>query len=172
MVAKDLRRGLSGNSVMTKTWHWFLWPLLLLLAGCDLPSQAPDPVKIQRQVEVYRQQELELVSATIEDADRADQFRILIAERDALIARSTDDINGFRERMAALNADYHAERGAFDSLLAEYNARRAARQAEFVDLMGRMKAQTTAAEWKEIAKFQAKRLNPRVLVYSSAGEEG
>jgi hypothetical protein len=157
---------------MTRTWLWLLWLPLLLFAGCELPGQAPDPAKIQRQVEVYRQQELELVSATIGDAERANQFRKLIAERDALIARSTDDINGFRERMAALNADYHAGRGAFDSLLAEYNARRAERQAEFIDLTGRMKAQTTAAEWKEIAKFQAKRLNPRVLVYGSAGEEG
>ncbi|MEE4108083.1 MAG: hypothetical protein V2I24_01965 [Halieaceae bacterium] len=64
-----------------------------------------------------------------------------------------------------MNADYAAERGDFDALLADYNRRRAVAQAELLDLIAEMKRTSTADEWEKTADFQLERLNPRDLAY-------
>jgi hypothetical protein len=73
-----------------------------------------------------------------------------------------------REKLMTLTADYDARREDFEALLAELNRKRAAAQKETIDLVAAMKAATTAEEWKTIAGFQLKRLNPRQLTYGQA----
>lgn len=152
--------------------HFCLLLFTLLLAGCDLVDQPPDPAMVQQQIDAFRQQELELVRNTIDDPVHEQRFLELISERDALIARSTEAVNAYRKRMSVLNADYHADRGQFELLLNDFNKAREMAQAQFVDILSRMKRETTPAEWKEIARFQSGNLNPRGLVYRSVGEEG
>lgn len=145
---------------------------VLLLFGCDLVGQAPDPAMVQQQIEALRTQEREVVRNTIVDPARADRFLHLVAERDQLIAQSREALEAYRDQMSALNADYHADRAGFESLLADFNTRREHAQAQFVSIISRMKAEATAEEWKEIAAFQTKRLNPRELTYRQAEEGG
>ena len=143
--------------------------IMVLLGGCDLSGQALDPEKIQQQIAVYREQEQATVRTTIADPVRAEQFLVLIGERDELIVRSTESINTYRDRMAALNANFHAERDDFETLVASFIDQREETQRRFVEIAARMKAATTADEWKEISKFQLKRLDTRQLVYAPVG---
>jgi hypothetical protein len=146
--------------------------IIFLLSSCSLSTQAPDPKLIRQETETYRKQELELVRATINDPVRVDRFLSLIAERDELIAQSTETIKAYREQMSKLNADYSADRESFESLLTDLSRRRETAQAQFVAVISRMKATTTSEEWKAIAKFQTRKLNPRELTYRSTDREG
>lgn len=144
----------------------------LLFSACALLPQIPDPVRVQEEIAEYRRQELALISATIPDSERASRMVQLIGERDKLIAQSTETINAYRDQISILNADYHADRKSFETLVANYNSQRAGAQERFTALIGAMKKETSAEEWKIISKFQLKRLQPRQLTYGQAAEEG
>ena len=137
----------------------------LLAAACALQPATPDPAQVEARVAEFREEERALILETVADSGRAERLLTLLDERDRLIGDSTRAIRDHRGRMARLNADYHAPREQFDALLAAYNEQRSRMQLRFVDVIGRMKAETTAAEWKVIARFQLKNLNPRRLVY-------
>ena len=142
----------------------------LLLPACASRNEAPDPIKVQEEIAEYRNQELELVRITVADHDRADRLIQLLGERDRLISDHTKEINVYREQISALNADYNAKREIFDTLMAGYNNQRATAQKELIALIGAMKKETKAEEWKIISKFQLKRLHPRQLSYGQASQ--
>ena len=138
---------------------------VLLIAACSSSGPAPDIAEIEAQISASKAEELELVAATIQERDRANAFIKLLDERERLFERFADDIAMHQKKMAALNADYHAERSEFDAALSSYNRKRTAAQKELIGLIGRMKQATTAEEWKTIAEFQQARLHPRKLAY-------
>jgi len=142
--------------------------LVLALAACASRKEAPDPVAVQEQIAEYRAQEIDLVRSTVMDDDRADRLIALLGERDRLISDHVKEISVHRKEMAALNADYDAERESFDSRLNEYNRQRRSAQREIVALIAAMKNETTADEWKILSKYQLKRLNPRETGYRQA----
>jgi len=143
-----------------------------LLAACAFQKEAPDPVKVQNEIAEYRSQELVLVRATVSDPQRANRMILLLGERDKLISESIKTINTYRQRMTELNADYHAHRESFETLVASYNRQRAVTQQQFVALIVAMKAETNHEEWQEISEFQMKRLHHRRLTYGQADGEG
>jgi len=137
----------------------------LLLPACASRKEAPDPVKVQEQIAEYRAQELDLIRSTVQDEDRAGRLIDLMADRDQMMANHTQEIETYREKMSALNANYNARRESFDVLISGYNDQRAIAQKEFISLAEAMKKETTAEEWKIISKYQLKRLHPRELTY-------
>jgi len=139
--------------------------LLVVVASCGTFRSAPDPARIEEELQKARLDELALVRSTIEPAQRAEEFIGLLVERDRLLERYAEQISGHREKLAALNADYSAQRADFDALLEEFNRNRAAAQIALIDLTGKMKQATTDDEWREIADFQTARLDLRQLAY-------
>ena len=144
----------------------------ILLASCATLTQPPDPVKVQAQIAEAREQEIELVRATVADPVRAERFVELLRERDRLVEQHARGLVAYREKMAALTADYDARREEFEALLADFNRQREAAHQETIDLVAVMKEATTADEWKTISRFQLKRLDPRKLIYGSAARGG
>ena len=138
-------------------------------ASLRLPSR---PVDVRAQMAEYREEEIELVRATVSDPTRAERLLALLVERDRLADEYAQRIKEHRQKMAALAADYDAERGEFEALLTQFNEQRATAQRESIDVVAAMKETTTADEWKTIARFQLKRLNLRQLSYGLAAEEG
>ncbi len=146
---------------------------VVLVTSCGIIiKKAPDPAKIQEAIAEYRNQELELVRETIPDSERADRFIQLLGERDRLVAKFAEDIEKYRMQMSELNADYNADRRSFDTLIDRFNQRRGAGQLEIIELIAAMKTETTPEEWKVIAKFQTKRLDPRRLTYGQEAAGG
>lgn len=146
--------------------------LVVLLASCATLGQPPDPAKVQAQIAESREQEMELVRATVADPARAERFVELLRERDRLVEEHTRRLVAYRQELAALTEDYDARREDFEVLLADFNRQRESAQKETVDLVAAMKAATTADEWKTISRFQLKRLDPRNLVYGTAARGG
>jgi hypothetical protein len=146
--------------------------IMLSLPACSTSGEPPDPELIQQQIAESRKQELDLVRETVADPDRAERVIEALATRDELIEQYSEEINAHRERMNALSADYNTTRSALEAQLTLYNRQRAAAQLQFVDLVGAMKRETTADEWKTISKFQLKRMNPRQLTYGTAKQGG
>ncbi len=146
----------------------FLATLILLMPACASRKEAPDPILVQKEIAEYRAQEIDLIRSTVLNRERADQLIELLGKRDQLVSESVEIITAYRKEMAALNADYHAERESFDMLMASYNRQRRAAQHEFVALIGAMKKTMTADEWKIISRYQLKRLHPRKLTYDQA----
>jgi hypothetical protein len=146
--------------------RWLITSLVLvLLCACASQSETLDPAQLEEQIALYRTQEIDLVRSTILEQSRADQFIQLLDERDQLIARYVVEIDKYRQEMTALNANYHAERGRFDTLMADYYQGRANAQLELIALIESMKELTEENEWKVISRFQLKRLNVRELTY-------
>jgi hypothetical protein len=144
----------------------------LLVASCATLGQPPDPAKVQAQIAEAREQEIELVLATVADPVRAERFLELLRERDRLVEQHAMGLVAYREKMAALAADYDARRDDFEALLADFNRQRESAQQETIDLVAAMKGATTADEWKTISRFQLKRLDPRKLIYGTAAPGG
>jgi len=138
----------------------------LLILACSTQKTAPDPAQIQLEIAASKIEELDLVRATIPEPERAERFIDLLAKRDSLLERHTSQIADHKKQMARLNADYLAERGEFETQLADYNSKRITAQKELVDLLIEMKQVTTVDEWDEISTFQLDRLDLRKIAYS------
>ncbi len=133
-----------------------LLPVFALLAGCAQPPLDP----AQR-----RADETALVRATVADPARAETLLGLIDERERLIGETREMLRQYRREMRAINADYGAGRDVVVDMIDDYNRDRALKQLAFIDLVTKMKAATSAAEWAVIADFQLRNANPRKLLY-------
>lgn len=146
--------------------------VVLQLASCATLTQPPDPAKVQAQIAEAREQEIEVVLATVADPVRAERFLELLRERDRLVEEHAGRLIAHRKKVADLTADYDARREDFEALLADFNRQRESAQKETIDLVAAMKGATTADEWKTISRFQLKRLDPRKLIYGTAARGG
>lgn len=142
---------------------------LFVLPACAGRKGPPDPAKVEQKLTATRDGEKALIRSTIVSAERADDLIARLADRDRLVASHAKTVADYRTRMSALNADYDSNRSDFEEAVAEYNANRTAWQREFVELIDAMKQEATAEEWKAIAKYQIKKLNPREMAYKTAG---
>lgn len=143
--------------------------LAVVLPGCSLRKGPPDPAQVQRKVEAAKDAERSLIERTIQDADRSGRLLELLGERDRIVAAHVDAVVAYRGQMRTLNANYDTTAEQLSEAVAEYNTQRQGLQTELAELIEAMKAQTTVAEWKAIAKYQIKKLEPRELVYGPAG---
>ena len=143
--------------------------VVMLLPACAGRKGPPDPAKVQRKMTATLEGEKELIRSKIASPERANALVALLDDRDRLVAEQAKTVADYRDRMKALNADYDAERSDFDDAVAAYNEDRAKWQKEFVDLISAMKTEATDEEWKAIAKYQLKNLNPREMSYKQAG---
>ena len=139
---------------------------LTIAIGCASRSHAPNPDEAQARIEATHAELRELIASEIDDPERAKMFAALSDERDSLIERHFGIVQRYSTTMKKLNADYSATREDFENLIQDYNRDRRASQAEFVELIGKMKATTTEDEWKKLAKFELRKLNPRTMAYS------
>ena len=150
---------------------------ILILAGAALAAVSasaalkgpPDPAKVQRKVEQAKGVERQVLVDVVKDEERLSELLDLLVERDRLVAEYAELVTAYRKKMQRLNASYGTSREEFEEAFDEYNGLRATTQKEIVDLIARMKAATTAEEWKALSKHQLKKLNPRELVYSGEG---
>ena len=140
-----------------------------LVQGCAGSESPPDPTKIQEQITATLGEERELIRTTVTDESRAEALIDLLAERDRLLVEYGDVVSSYRKRITALSADYNADRASFDKAIFDYNANRLKTQQALAELIDAMKRETTAEEWHEIAKFQAKQLNARDFAYDNIG---
>ena len=145
---------------------------VILLASCATLGQPLDPAKIQAQIAEARQQEIELVRATVADPVRAERFLDLLRERDRLVEEHTESLIAYRQKLAALTADYDIRREDLEALIAHFNRQRESAQKDTIDLVAAMKETTTTDEWKTISRFKLKRLDTRKLVYGTAAQGG
>jgi len=139
---------------------------LTLLVGCASKSKALDPDELQANMAESQAEFRELIAREIDDPARAKLFAALADERDSLVSRHSAYVQSYSRSLKKLNSDYSATREDFDNLIETYNTERRSSQAEFLDLIGRMKAATTEKEWKKLAKFELKKLNPPAMTYS------
>ncbi len=130
--------------------------------GCA--KQAPDPAQL-------RADETTLVQATVTDPARAERLFGLLDERDRLIEETIEMLRQYRRELRAINADYDASREIIIEMVDQYNRDRAQKQLRFIDLITKMKATTTADEWKVIAEFQLDNFKARQLVFGRAKEK-
>ena len=142
-----------------------------LLQACTAFREIAASLKAEPTVSEAQREEARLIRDTIRDAERAEQFLELVAERDRLVEHFSAEVEAHRSRMFALNSHYQAERKDFEALLVNYHDKRVDSQKELVELIYAMKQLTTAEEWKDISQFQIKHLNLRQLTYDAARTE-
>ena len=141
--------------------------VLMVLPACSGRKGPPDPAKVQQKMNALLNGEKELIRSTVASSERAESLIPLLDERDRLVAEQAQTVRRHREGMVTLNANYDAERSSFEEAIADYNNERMETQRGLVELIEAMKREVTAKEWKAIAKYELKRLNPRELAYES-----
>ena len=139
--------------------------ILMLLGACASQKDPTDPEVARQKIADARATELDLVHTTVVDAERADRFIKLLSERDKYIEERLTAINTHRKRVLVLNADYHARRPDIQALLDDYNSQRLTAQQDFIALVEAMKKETTADEWRILAKYQVANFDARALTY-------
>lgn len=146
--------------------------VLLFLTTCSWLQPTSDPEEIKAMVAEAREGYVTLIRATLTEQQRANRFIQLVEERDDLLAETAQIVRTHRQKVTALNSDFHASRQAFEELLTEFNQQRAVGQRRYVTLLDEMKKETTEEEWKVLSEYQIKRLNPRWLTYKRTGSGG
>lgn len=138
--------------------------------GCASKSKDSNPDELEKQRAETRADFQNLIADEIDDPARAENFAALSAEREQLISQHATAVQHYSKKLKTLSRDYSTERENLENLIQEYNAERRAAQAEFLALMGKMKATVTAKEWEKLAKFELKELNPRTMSYQAGGQ--
>jgi hypothetical protein len=139
--------------------------ILILMPACASQKESTDPEIARQKIAEARATELELVRTSVVDTERADRFIKLLGERDKYYEDRLKAINAHRERVLKLNADYHARRSDMQALLDDYNNQRMMAQQDLIALVEAMKKETTADEWRVLAKYQVKNFDARALTY-------
>ena len=135
--------------------------MTIAVLGCSKP--APDPAQ-------QRASETALIQATVADPARAERLLALLEERDRLIEETAAMMKQYRRELKSVNADYDSSREIMIEMIDYYNRERAQKLLRFIELIAKMKAATSAEEWKPIAEFQLDYFNPRQMIYGrSAG---
>ena len=142
---------------------------VFIVVGCGFRSTATDPAAVEAQFEAAKQDERQLLTAIVEDPERTNTLLMLLDERNQTVANHAATVETYINNMRTLNADYDAERADFELLFAAYRTDRQTYQQNLVNIIQQMKANTTAKEWKRLAKFQLNELNPRAMTTPAGG---
>lgn len=142
---------------------------LVTTAGCGFRSTATDPAALEAHFEAARQSERQLVTEIVQDPQRTNALIMLLDKRDQTVAEHAKIVTTYINNMRTLNANYDAPQAEFEQLFASYRTSRQTYQQDLVNIIQQMKANTSAQEWKQLAKFQLKELNPRAMTQSSGG---
>ncbi len=137
--------------------------ILMITAGCGFRGTATDPAALEAHFESVRQNERQLITKIVEDPQRSNALFMLLDERDQIVSKHAGVVVAYIENMRTLNADYDAPQAEFEQLFATYRNDRQTYQQDLVNIVQQMKANTTAKEWKRLAKFQLNELNPRKM---------
>ncbi|WP_100640913.1 hypothetical protein [Marinobacter salexigens] len=140
-----------------------------VVIGCASRSRDVNPDEAKAQQAEIQAEFQSLIAKEIEDPTRAKAFADLSAKQSELISQHAASVQQYSERLKAMSLDYSAEREELEKLIQDYNVERRRAQAEFLALMGKMKATVTQKEWEKLARFELKKLNPRTLSYIAGG---
>ena len=135
---------------------------LSVVVACS-PFGKTDPDKARQKTVDARAGERVLVAQTLAEPERTAVFLTLIDERDVLEKQYTALMRNHLQRLTALSANYHSSRADFEEALQVYNHEREWVQTAYIDIIEKMKRNTTTAEWKVISKYQLSQLKPRVI---------
>ena len=141
--------------------------ILMTMAGCGFRGTTTDPDTLEAHFESVRQNERQLISKIVEDPQRSNALFMLLDARDQIVSDHAETVVAYIDNMRTLNADYDAPRTDFEQLFASYRANRQTYQKDLVNIVQKMKANTTAKEWKRLAEFQLDELNPRRMTQPS-----
>ena len=123
--------------------------LALGLAGCSGKKATKTEA-----VSHYSQQLREVVSTSVLDEGRKAEMLSTVDRLETLQVRFSDDTAKFLEAYRTLNADYNAQRSAFDQLFSDFTATRMKARDEALALHFRLASLATVGEWKPIAKAE------------------
>ncbi|MEE4361482.1 MAG: hypothetical protein V2I63_08145 [Pseudomonadales bacterium] len=128
-----------------------------------------DPAAVAAQFEAARAREQALVRETVADPDRMTTIVGLIDERDRIVSAYAERVRRYVEDARRLNGNYDARIEDFEVLVSEFRDARQSYQEAMVRIVDRMKDATSDAEWKRLAAFQLKELNPRSMTQPAGG---
>ena len=131
---------------------WLLLALVTVaLAGCSRTKPT-----VATTVDRYGEELRKAVSSDVHDETRKSQMLAIVDQVEKLHLRFAQETTSFVGSYRKLNADYDAERPAFEHLFADYEAQRIAARDEAIDLHCQLAALATATEWREIEGAEQK----------------
>jgi Glu-tRNA(Gln) amidotransferase subunit E-like FAD-binding protein len=131
--------------------------MLFATAGCSKyhkgrPAASGEPSAQEVVVPEVKQ----LVEQNVKDPEKARRVQDIIREIVKEVRRSSQEVRGFHEQLAALNIDYNAKPEQFTRILDQLNNARMESAAKILGMRFKAKDILTPEEWKNLNDAMAK----------------
>ena len=148
--------------------------LLLAVGALSLVFGGCGGTKLTRSeaIERYGQELREVVSARVIEEDRRNRLLRIVDQLEALHLHFSRETESFIRDYRALNAEYDAERPAFEQLFSDYNSRRIEARARALNLHFELASLATAEEWGAIVKAEARLYEKATLSIPATRDTG
>ncbi len=123
--------------------------LVLIATGCGGAKPTTEQT-----IERFSQKLRDVVSTRVTDEGRRAQMLLIVDQMEALHVRFSQETSDFVGKYRKLNADYNAQRPAFEQLFADYNSSRVTARTQDLDLHFQLAALATTSEWDAISKAE------------------
>lgn len=127
--------------------------LILVGAGCSRPHRYWKSGDDDRKTDRLARQAASLIEKTVQDRDRADRVKALVAELIEAGTESYQHNRYYRRQFQVLNAKYDATPEEFGSVLNEIQTNLNKTAAKIVELRFKIKEQLKEEEWKVLSKY-------------------
>ena len=123
---------------------------LLTTAGCtryhhERPGVAGEPTLQEVVPEVKH-----LVEQNVKDPEKATQVQAMVQDIAKEVRKSNQEVRGFHEQLASLNADYNAKPDQFLKILDGLNNTRMESAMKILTMRFKIKELLSAEEWKNL----------------------
>jgi transketolase len=97
-----------------------------------------------------------LVEQNVKDPEKAKQVQAMVQDIAKEVRKSNQEVRGFHEQLAALNADYNAKPDQFLKILDGLNNTRMESAMKILTMRFKIKDMLTAEEWKNLSDAMIK----------------
>jgi predicted KAP-like P-loop ATPase len=116
----------------------------------------------------------ELVEQNVKDPEKAKQVQAMVQNIVNEVRKSGQQVRGYHEQLAALNADYNARPEQFTKILDELTNSRMESAAKILQMRFKIKDMLTADEWKNLndAMIKSRRAHEKGMAGGMPGTSG
>ena len=124
--------------------------VLLITAGCSGHHQGRPGGHGEPTLQEVVPEVKHLVEQNVKDPEKATQVQAMVQDIAKEVRKSNQEVRGFHEQLASLNADYNAKPDQFLKILDGLNNTRMESAMKILTMRFKIKDMLTAEEWKNL----------------------
>ena len=136
---------------------WFILVVVVFTtAGCTRYHQGPPGASGDAMAQEVVPEVKKLVEANVKDPDKAKQVQAMVQDIVKEVKKSNQQVRGYHEQLAMVNANYDAKPEQFTRILDELNNARMQTATNILGMRFKIKDMLTPEEWKNLSDAMIK----------------